>query len=272
MMGGVTSGIGAVFGGVGSMTANVTTKFNVWNELARASAHAAAQGGFAVVQGGNFWQGAAAGFVGSLAGSFSQGAGLQGWGMVGVSTAMGGVGAAITGGRAEDILFGMVSGAMVGVLNHMQNENEIRRREIYAKETSEQDNNYNFFYKGNKTDRFLRFAAEYIDDGGVGSNTIVINAHGNYEKINAPTASGTMRPQELHEYLLSNNKLYQESYIHGKAIIVRIVACNTGNGFAQKFSSYNHHMLVYAPTTKVWNVLGVNIVYPGKYVEFWRGK
>lgn len=70
------------------------------------------------MQGGNFWQGAAAGFVSSFAGSLSQGGGVQGWGMVGISTAMGGVGAAITGGRAEEILFGMVSGAMVGGLNH----------------------------------------------------------------------------------------------------------------------------------------------------------
>jgi len=146
------------------------------------------------------------------------------------------------------------------------------RNEIYAKETAEQDNNYNFFYRGNKTDRFLRFAAEYIDDGGVEGNTIVINAHGNNVKINAPTASGTMRPKELHEYLLSNNKLYQRSYYHGEAIIVRIIACNTGNGFAQEFSSYNHHMLVYAPSTRVWNILGVNFVKPGSYFEFWRGK
>lgn len=230
------------------------------------------QGTFSAIRGGDFWQGAVSGFVSSFAGSAAQGIGIHGWGMVGISSASGGVGAAIAGGRAEDILFGMVQGAMVGVLNHLQNENEIRRNEIYAKETAEQDNNYNFFYRGNKTDRFLRFAAELIDDGGVGGNTIVINTHGNNKLINAPTASGTMRPKELHEYLLSNNKLYQKSYYHGEAIVVRIEACNTGNGFAREFSSYNHHMLVYAPTTRVWNVLGVNFVKPGSYVEFWRGK
>ena len=74
------------------------------------------------VLGGDFWQGAVAGFASSFAGSFSQSVGIHGWGMVGISAASGGAGAAIAGGRAEDILFGMVSGAMVGMLNHMQGE------------------------------------------------------------------------------------------------------------------------------------------------------
>lgn len=100
----------------------------------------------------------------------------------------------------------------------------------------------------------------------------MINAHGNSVKINAPTGSGTMNPEELHKYLLSNNKLYQRSYYHGETIVVRIAACNTGNGFAREFSSFNPYMLVYAPTSRIWNVAGLNFVYPGKYVEFWRGK
>ena len=74
------------------------------------------------MRGGDFWQGAAAGFVSSFAGSATQGVGIHGWGMVGISAASGGVGAAIAGGKAEEILFGMVQGAMVGVLNHMQGE------------------------------------------------------------------------------------------------------------------------------------------------------
>jgi len=59
VMGGITAGIGAKFGGLGS----------VWNELGRAGVHALAQGGFSAMRGGDFWQGAAAGFVSSLAGS-----------------------------------------------------------------------------------------------------------------------------------------------------------------------------------------------------------
>ena len=72
------------------------------------------------MRGGDFWQGAASGFVSSFAGSAAQGIGIHGWGMVGISSASGGVGAWIAGGRAEDILFGMVQGAMVGALNHLQ--------------------------------------------------------------------------------------------------------------------------------------------------------
>lgn len=123
MMGGITAGIGSAFGTVGSMAADAAKKFNVWNELGRAGVHAVAQGGFSYMRNGNFWQGAAAGFVSSFAGSLSQGAEIHGWGMVAVSTAMGGVGASIGGARsAEEILFGMVSGTMVGMLNHMAGE------------------------------------------------------------------------------------------------------------------------------------------------------
>lgn len=118
VMGGITAGIGSVFGGVGSQGANFIQKA-AW-EVGRAGAHALAQGGFSAMRGGNFWQGAAAGFVSSLAGSAAQSVGIQGWGMVGISAASGGVGAAIAGGKAEDILFGVVQGAMVGTLNHLQ--------------------------------------------------------------------------------------------------------------------------------------------------------
>lgn len=118
VIGGFTTAIGGIFGPVGSMAANATNKFNIWNELGRAGAHTLVQGGFSVARGGDFWEGAAAGFASSFAGSLSQGVGIDGWGMVGVSTGMGGVGAAIAGGSAEDVLFGMVSGAMVGILNH----------------------------------------------------------------------------------------------------------------------------------------------------------
>jgi len=55
------------------------------------------------------------------------GVGIHGWGMVGVSSFSGGIGAAIAGGRAEDILFCVVSGAMVGVLNHLANEISLER-------------------------------------------------------------------------------------------------------------------------------------------------
>ena len=56
-----------------------------------------------------------------MADSAAQGVGIHGWGMVGASAASGDVGAAIAGGKAEEILLGIVQGAMVGVLNHLGN-------------------------------------------------------------------------------------------------------------------------------------------------------
>ena len=100
-----------------------------YNILARAGAHGLAQGGFSVMRGGDFWQGAAAGFVSSLAGSGAQRIGIHGWGMVGVSAFSGGAGAAIAGGKTEDILFGVVCGAMVGALNHGAGEKQ-QKKEI----------------------------------------------------------------------------------------------------------------------------------------------
>ncbi len=101
-----------------------------YNILARAGAHGLAQGGFSVMRGGDFWQGAAAGFVSSLAGSGAQRIGIHGWGMVGVSAFSGGAGAAIAGGKTEDILFGVVCGAMVGMLNHEAGEKRKERETI----------------------------------------------------------------------------------------------------------------------------------------------
>ncbi len=124
-VGGLTAGIGEQFGGLGS----------VWNELGRAGAHAVVQGGFSAINGGNFWQGAAAGFVSSFAGSFSQGFGIHGWGMVGISAASGGIGVAIAGGKAEDILFGMLQGAMVGTLNHLAHESVEKKNQVIVKKT-----------------------------------------------------------------------------------------------------------------------------------------
>ncbi|WP_317622829.1 RHS repeat domain-containing protein [Myroides sp. JBRI-B21084] len=64
--------------------------------------------------------------------------------------------------------------------NSKKSNNELdkaRGKEIWKKETAEQDNNYNFFYK--EADSHLRKGAEYFNDGGANSNTIAINSHGN---------------------------------------------------------------------------------------------
>ena len=112
-----TTGIGDIFGGVGTIASG---KFNILNELGRAGAHSLAQGGIALLREDDFWQGAAAGAFGSFGGSFSGAAGITDFaGIVGVSTVMGGVGSVIAGARSpEEILFGMATGAVVGALNH----------------------------------------------------------------------------------------------------------------------------------------------------------
>lgn len=161
VMSGVTAGIGIAFGPVGSGGANFIQKA-VW-EVGRAGVHALAQGGFTAMRGGDFWQGAAAGFVSSLAGSFSQGVGINGWGMVGISTAMGGVGAAIAGGKSEDILFGMVSGAMVGMLNHLQHQR-------IAKHYANRNAAYEYMYKNSFDENgnpIREVAGWNLSDGGV---------------------------------------------------------------------------------------------------------
>ena len=267
---------GAIFGGMSAMTAvgigdiidkiGLIAKSKFLTEAARAGAHSVSQGAIAVFRGGDFWQGAASGALGSIGVSIYGGDNL--WITMAIGSVSGGAGAVIGGAEtAEEILFGMATGAIVGALNGwMHNETKKNKNEIYAKETAEQDNNYNFFYKDNMTDRALRYAADNIDDGGASAMTIVINTHGSSSYIEAPTLNGKMTAKELHKYLLDNNKLYQRSVYDGKIIIVKLAACNTGNGFAQQFRSLNPNMIVTAPTKIVWNILGKN--FGGNYVDF----
>ena len=117
--GAITAGIGSAFGPVG-----VGAAFNPLTEIERAGTHALAQGAFAVIRGGNFWQGAAAGLVSSLGGSAFQGfcppAIANTFGAVtAFSAIMGGAGALLGGARSpEEILMGIAAGAMTGALNH----------------------------------------------------------------------------------------------------------------------------------------------------------
>jgi len=101
------------------------------------------------MRGGDFWQGAAAGFVSSLAGSGAQSIGIHGWGMVGVSAFSGGVGAAIAGGKAEEILFGILQGAMVGVLNHLQGEVSNKAWDLNSDGILQKNEADNWFMNGN---------------------------------------------------------------------------------------------------------------------------
>ena len=102
----------------------VGAAFNPLTEIERAGAHALAQGAFAVIRGGNFWQGAAAGLVSSLGGSAFQAfcppaIANSVIGVTAFSAIMGGAGAYLGGARSpEEILMGVAAGAMSGALNH----------------------------------------------------------------------------------------------------------------------------------------------------------
>ena len=99
----VTYGIGSAFAGTTGILAGV----------AEAGAHGLFQGMMSVAQGGNFWQGAAAGAFGSGFAHIGQGLGMAA--QAGLGAIGGGIGAAITGGNIWE---GAVIGGMVGLLNH----------------------------------------------------------------------------------------------------------------------------------------------------------
>ena len=74
-----------------------------------------------MLRGGDFWQGAASGALGSIGVSIYGGDNL--WITVAIGSVSGGAGAVIGGAEtAEDILFGMATGAIVGALNHSMHE------------------------------------------------------------------------------------------------------------------------------------------------------
>ncbi|MBS4039820.1 MAG: RHS repeat-associated core domain-containing protein, partial [Flavobacteriales bacterium] len=143
---------------------------------------------------------------------------------------------------------------------------EIRAKEIWKKETAEQDNNYNFFYK--TEDNALRFSAENLNDGGANSKTISINTHGNHKIVSTP--NGQMGPKALHNYLYKNNNLYRQSYDNKTIIDINIMACKTGNQFAQQLSLINPYLNVKAPTTNIEGVFNT-IKNDGKWVIYNNG-
>jgi len=138
MKGAIIGGIsGAITAGIGNEFSAAGTATSLANEIARAGAHALAQGAFSVVRGGNFWQGAAAGAFSSLAGSA-----FGAWcpdniansavGITAFSAVVGGAGAYLGGARSPaEILMGVAAGAMVGALNatlHPTNEHKIEAK------------------------------------------------------------------------------------------------------------------------------------------------
>lgn len=98
-------GIGSIFGPTGTFG----------HELLRAGAHGFASGAINALNGGSFGSGFASGFISSGIGSFAQGINMNPALMITSTSAMGGMGAWMTGG---DFLQGSMQGLKIGLLNH----------------------------------------------------------------------------------------------------------------------------------------------------------
>ncbi|MBO4827123.1 MAG: hypothetical protein J5506_07830 [Prevotella sp.] len=88
---------------------------SIGNELLRAGAHGLADGTISALSGGSFGSGFLSGALSSGIGSLAQGVNMNPSLMVATTTAMGGLGAWITGG---DMFSGAMQGFMIGATNH----------------------------------------------------------------------------------------------------------------------------------------------------------
>jgi hypothetical protein len=113
--GAVTAGIGDIF----RAGASVAKALGDATFLVQAAAHGVAQGAMSAMQGGDFWQGAAAGFFGSFGASAWQGIGKvfakSAVGTIAFGALSGGVGASLADGNFWQ---GAVTGGIVAGLNH----------------------------------------------------------------------------------------------------------------------------------------------------------
>jgi RHS repeat-associated protein len=127
--GAVTYGIGSVFA-AGGAAANALGSATF---LVQAAAHGVAQGALSYLQGGDFWQGAAGGFFGSL-GASAWSVAAPNWSQSAVGTIAfgaiaGGVGAELTGGNFWQ---GAITGGIVSGLNHAMHKID-QRRELLSR-------------------------------------------------------------------------------------------------------------------------------------------
>jgi hypothetical protein len=102
---GASLGIGVAFGATGSSG----------HELLRAGAHAATQGGISAAQGGNFWQGALSGGIGSGISSGIDALGGAAGHQILAGGLGGGIGSSLSGGNFWQ---GFGQGIAVGAFNH----------------------------------------------------------------------------------------------------------------------------------------------------------
>lgn len=166
------------------------------------------------MRGGNFWQGAAAGLVSSLAGSAAQGVGIHGWGMVGISAASGGVGAWIAGGKAEDILFGILQGAMVGALNHLQNEKLLDSKIVILEDSEGAKNNGHMAIAGGNDKKGWWLVSKYAktdQDGNMIEGNFVSGNKSSQVKTPYKTFNELMKANTEYDKYISFSTTYGNS-------------------------------------------------------------
>ena len=152
---GASFGVGQAFGAAGGFL----------NEVGRAVAHGAAQGGLAAAQGGNFKAAFLAGAVGSAGGSAMGNSGLDiksGAGKVVAGAVVGGTASKLGGGKFGN---GAVTGAFVQALNHRvhgSRENAAKKRH-YARnaENDEFAKDYDLYERNDLTLDKVRGAGPY---------------------------------------------------------------------------------------------------------------
>ncbi len=149
--GAVSFGIGAAFGGTGSLE----------HELLRAGAHGLAEGILSMVKGekfgSSFLSGATASGIGSYAQTVEMDLGL----MIMSTTAMGSVTAWATGG---DFIEGAICGMTIGVLNHREHDPVNRGQLFHGKNARERAYRY---MKRRSEKMNYELSAAYLDNGDV---------------------------------------------------------------------------------------------------------
>ena len=192
---GISAGVGEIFGAVGA-TSILGSKG--LGELARAGTHALAGGGISRLRGGDFWQGAAAGGLGSATGSaFSKSSpSLQ----IGAASAAGGIGAELTGG---DFLDGAIQSGISATANHVRHslikKGKIAPRIFINKLRKIKGLNYSQYLNQLRT--------RLIENGFNKRTRVESNSLGGRLKawwVGAPTATVTMRNFKLVSNCINN--------------------------------------------------------------------
>ena len=262
---------------------------NFYSQAAfQAVAHGTFQGGMSAINGGNFWNGFAAGALSSIASSaFSwDGNGTAkglGWGsivrdsgagMIAFGTIAGGVGAELSGGNFWQ---GAVTGLIVSGLNHLSQRMQGYEDASYDPTKVDKSNssdiaNGDVINMHNNGSALDLWAQQSTPPNG----TVEVHAHGNNQGF------GRMyKLDEIKSFLYAKSPTWKTMVDYGKKITLKLFACNTGSGsnsIAKQISMAFKNVTVVAPTA-YWRVSYTNffffkqldygsVVSPGRWKNF----